>query len=285
MYIKKYKDIPRSFSYKIRDKTRSIVLDILSFRIKTRYRKLLKTPRVQFVYLHHIFEDEIEIFDNLIHDLIKIYKIIPFSEAVNRVYENNIDRPYLAFSSDDGFKSNLNAHKVFSKHNISACFFLCTDFIGLNNYNRIKEICESKFHLPPIEFLNKNDIKFLISEGHEIGSHTTNHSNLKTLDFKNLNSVIKDSFTYLKKLLGFVKHFSFPYGTISHFPIEARAIVNNTGYVSCVSAIRGCHLKHKKEINSSEITIKRDILNVNYNFKHVLYFMVKNIKNEKKEKY
>jgi peptidoglycan/xylan/chitin deacetylase (PgdA/CDA1 family) len=283
MYIQNYIDIPRTLSFKIRDISRSIILDILSFGVEDRNKKLLKTPRVQFVYLHHIFEDEIEIFDNLIFDLKKIYEIIPFSEAVNRVHINSIDRPYLAFSSDDGFKSNLNAHKVFLKHNISACFFLCTDFIGLDNYNRIKEICENKFHLPPIEFLNKKDIKLLIKQGHEIGSHTTNHSNLKTLNYKNLNSTIKDSFAYLKNLIGFVKHFSFPYGTSSHFPYEARSIVNNAGYVSCVSAIRGCHLKQKnKPDNASEMIIKRDILNVNYNFKHVLYFMVKNIKNAQK---
>ena len=34
-----------------------------------------------------------------------------------------------------------------------------------------------------------------------------------------------------------------------------------------------------------EIIIKRDILDVNYNIKHVIYFMVRNIKNAKKSKY
>ena len=165
------------------------------------------------VYIHHVFEDEIKIFDNIIFELKKIYKIIPLSEAIDRIHKNNIDKPYLAFSSDDGFKSNLNAHKVFMKHNVKACFFLCSDFIGLNKYDTIQKICKNKFHLPPIEFLNYNDIKYLISFGHEIGSHTTNHSNLKTLDLDEIRSVISNSYKKLHKMFGLVKHFSFPYGT------------------------------------------------------------------------
>ena len=234
------------------------------------------------VYIHHIFEDEIKIFDNIIFELKKIYEIIPLSEAIDRIYNNNIDKPYLSFSSDDGFKSNLNAHKVFEKYNIKACFFLCSDFIGLDKYGIINDICKNKFHLPPIEFLNYEDIKFLISCGHEIGSHTTNHSNLKILDLSELKFVINNSYKRLKELFGSVKHFSFPYGTKKHFPNRARKIVSDSGFSSCISAVRGCHLKENFLINKNEILIKRDILDVNYNINHVLYFMVKNIKNEQR---
>ena len=282
MYIKNYKEIPRSFSYRFRNLFRIFILNILSIGIKFRYKNLLKTPRVQLVYIHHIFEDEIKIFDNIIFELKKIYKIIPLSEAIDRIHSNDIDKPYLAFSSDDGFKSNLNAHKVFEKHNIKACFFLCSDFIGLEKYDTIYDICKNKFHLPPIEFLNYEDVKFLISYGHEIGSHTTNHSNLKTLDLPELNSVITNSYKSLNKLFGLVKHFSFPYGTKKHFSKHARKIVSDTGFTSCISAIRGCHLKQNSLINKNEILIKRDILDVNYNINHVLYFMVNNIKNEQR---
>lgn len=282
MYINKYHDIPRSFSHKFRNFIRLLILDVLSIGIKYRYKNLLKTPRIQLVYIHHIFDDEIKIFDTIISDLKKIYKIIPLSEAIDRIYNNDIDQPYLSFSSDDGFKSNLNAHKVFKKHNIKACFFLCSDFIGLDKFDYIKQICNDKFHLPPLEFLNFNDVKFLLSQGHEIGSHTTNHSNLKTLNLPELKSVITDSYHALHKLFGSVKHFSFPYGTLKHFPEHAREIVSQSGFTSCISAIRGCHLNQTKDIKREQILIKRDILDVNYNINHVLYFMVNNIKNEKR---
>ena len=282
MYIKNFNDIPRSFSYRFRNLCRLFILDILSIGIKIRYKNLLKTPRVQLVYIHHIFEDEIKIFDNIIIELKKLYNIIPLSEAIDRIHNNKIDKPYLAFSSDDGFKSNLNAHKVFEKHDIKACFFLCSDFIGLEKYDIINDICKEKFHLPPIEFLNYEDVKVLISCGHEIGSHTTNHSNLNMLDFTELNSVITDSYKTLSKLFGLVKHFSFPYGTKKHFPKQARKIVSDAGFTSCISAIRGCHLKQNIQINKNEILIKRDILDVNYNINHILYFMINNIKHEQR---
>ncbi len=281
LYINFYRDIPRAF--KFRDLVRSFLLDVLSFRVKYRNRDLLKTPRVQFVYIHHVFDDEIEAFDKLIFDLKEFYSIISFSEAVNRVYTNNIDRPYLAFSSDDGFKSNLNASKIFLKHNISACFFICTDFIGLNDFGKIKDICKIKFHLPPVEFLNLNDIKYLNSVGHEIGSHTTSHSNLMSLNFEDLKSVISDSFPVLKNIIDNIKHFSFPYGTKSHLPSKAHKIITDSGFVSCISAIRGCHIKEEyKKKDISKIIIKRDLLNENHNINHVLYFMVQNIKNARK---
>ena len=282
MYINLYKNIPRSFFHRVRELVRSYILDLVSIRVKHRNKNLLKVPRVQFVYIHHVFDDEIDKFDKLISDLKDFYEFIPFSEAVKRVYTNDIDRPYLAFSSDDGFKSNLTASKVLKKHNISACFFICTDFIGLNDIDTIKYICKNKFHLPAIKFMTWNDINYLISCKHEVGSHTTDHSNLSSLNFNRLNSVINDSFLALKKKIGHVSHFSFPYGTNSHFTEDAREIVSKAGYISCTSAIRGCHVKQSQMPNdTSKIIIKRDLLNSNYNINHVLYFMVNNIKNER----
>ena len=102
------------------------------------------------------------------------------------------------------------------------------------------------------------------------------------MDLPELNSVITNSYKSLNKLFGLVKHFSFPYGTKKHFSKHARKIVSDTGFTSCISAIRGCHLKQNSLINKNEILIKRDILDVNYNINHVLYFMVNNIKNEQR---
>ena len=54
----------------------------------------------------------------------------------------------------------------------------------------------------------------------------SDHSNLSSLNFNRLNSVINDSFLALKKKIGHVSHFSFPYGTNSHFTEDAREIVS-----------------------------------------------------------
>ena len=70
-------------------------------------------------------------------------------------------------------------------------------------------------------------------------------------------TVITDSYHALHKLFGSVKHFSFPYGTLKHFPKHAREIVSQSGFTSCISAIRGCHLNQTNDVKREQILIKR----------------------------
>ena len=60
---------------------------------------LSKRARVQFLYIHHIFKDEENSFDEL---FLNYHTFISHSEAVNRVINGHIDKPYISISSDDG---------------------------------------------------------------------------------------------------------------------------------------------------------------------------------------
>ena len=67
---------------------------------------------------------------------------------------NKIDKPYIAFSSDDGFKNNLFAAEILNNYGASACFFINPGLVEECDFQKIKNHCRNKLHLPPIEFLN-----------------------------------------------------------------------------------------------------------------------------------
>ena len=66
MYLKKFEQLRKfketSFSIRVRNKLRWIIAEILGFLIKIVdvIFKLNKTNRVQFLYIHYTFEDQID---------------------------------------------------------------------------------------------------------------------------------------------------------------------------------------------------------------------------------
>ena len=275
MFVTQYKELKKSGSFKIRNVVRNIALTSLSakthlFDYKVEYQK----PKVQFLYFHHVFNDEIKSFDNLLKWLNKFYSFISYSEAVDRILTNRIDRAYIAFSFDDGFKNNLDAAKILKKYNATACFFLNPDTIGLNDIKRNKEYCAKTLHFPPVEFLNWNDVSELLKKGHEIGSHIIGHINVANTDINEVENNLLKSYNILSKECGKVKHFSFPYGRFPNFNKSAFDLVFKTGYHSCASAERGCHI-NDREIKKNELMIRRDHIVVNWPMSHIKYFLLK----------
>ena len=135
-------------------------------------------PRVQFLYIHHVFDDEISSFDKLLEILSKNHTFISYSNAVNRILSNDIDKPYISISSDDGFRNNLKAAEILDKYGAKGCFFINPDTIGLRDFSSIQAFCKSRLHFPPTEFLTWDDVHDLMKRGHEIGSHTIGHINV-----------------------------------------------------------------------------------------------------------
>ena len=103
-FIQHYNQIKKK--KKIRDFLREIALDFLSIKSNLlNEHKFLKKPRIQFIYLHHFFKDELQNLENLIIWLSQNHTFISYSEAVNKIVNSQIDKPYIVFSSDDGFKN------------------------------------------------------------------------------------------------------------------------------------------------------------------------------------
>ncbi len=262
----------------IRGIARNLALDGLFLKTKAfSGNNLFSKHRIQFLYIHHVFQDELYGLEKLLNILSKQHTFISYSEAVERILNNNIDKAYIVISSDDGFKNNLDAAKIFDKYNIKACFFINPDTIGLTDYNKVKEFCFNRLNFPPTEFMTWRDVELLLKNGHEIGSHTMGHINVSTINIKEFEDNLCESYDIIKKRCGKLSHFAYPYGRLEQFSEEAFNLVFNLGFESCASAIRGCHIPYPN-IKKDSLLIRRDHIICDWNINHILYFILNNSK-------
>ncbi len=271
---KTFEQVKRSRPKTFRKFARSIALDMLSQIKLPNSKKVFEKPRVQFLLIHHVFDDEVENFDNLLNVLVKNHTFISYSEAVDKVLSNEIDKPYISISSDDGFKNNLKAAEILEKYGAKGCFFINPDSIGLENFSKIKTFCKEKLDFCPTEFLDWNDVNSLLKKGHEIGSHTIGHINISETSISEVEQNINQSYQILSEKCGKVLHFAYPYGRFFHFNRQAYKSVFKAGFMSCASAERGCHFPLRVKPKFSELLIRRDQVHCNWNINHSLYFIL-----------
>lgn len=280
-YIDSYQSIKQNIPVNLRSVARNMALTLLTLKDRfTSISDYLKTPRVQFLYIHHSFRDELSSLDCLLKQLSIDHTFISYSEAVSRVLENRIDKPYISISSDDGFKNNLLAAEILNNYGAKACFFINPGLIEENDFEKIRRHCSEKLHLPPIEFLNWNDIQQLLVQGHEIGGHTMYHDNMAAMKSETLQTDIKMTFDIITARCGKAEHFAFPYGKFINFSEFGRKTVFENGFKSCASAERGCHFNHQGLIPSDRLCIRRDHVLLDWNINHIFYFLANNVRKE-----
>jgi peptidoglycan/xylan/chitin deacetylase (PgdA/CDA1 family) len=214
----------------------------------------------------------------MIEKLLKNHSFVSHSEAVGRILTGEVDKPYISVSSDDGLKNNLRAAAILSEYDINACFFICPSMIGETNYDKIKAFSKNQLHLPPVEFMNWGDIEKLQCQGHEIGGHTMSHVNIAKCEKAQLSHEIGDCYNEIKKRCGASAHFAYPYGRYFHFNAQAKDLVFSTGFESCASAERGCHISPAGyKLRNEELFLRRDHVILTWPMEHILYFMARNV--------
>ena len=201
---------------------------------------------VRIVYYHFVFRDERERFAEHLRFYRDHYRVISYSEAVERIRSGNVDDRYLAVSFDDGFKNNVEvAAPVLERFGISAIFFVVARFIkfGPGEDERLAAFSRAKFGHRPLRNMNEGDLRRLVAMGQEVGSHTLNHARLSAVGEREAEREIADSKGEIEAMTGTpVKHFSFPYGLAADFPDYCREQVERAGYASCASAVRGINV-------------------------------------------
>ena len=232
----------------------------------------LERPRIHFIYLHHVFDDEEDSFRRLLGWLADSHSFINYSEAVGRVRTGPIDRPYVSFSFDDGLGSCLRAGRILAEYGASACFFVCPPMAESNDYETIARFCRSRLAMPPTEFLTWQDMEELVKMGHEVGSHTMTHQQLSELSAERRMAELVESREVLDRRLGSCSHFAWPFGRFFHVDRPTVEDVFSAGYVSCASAERGAHVTTSgSEIGS--LCIRRDQVVAAWPLSHVRYFL------------
>jgi peptidoglycan/xylan/chitin deacetylase (PgdA/CDA1 family) len=242
-----------------------------------RAARLLAEPRVHFVVLHHVFPDEEPRFRALLADLQRTHRFIGYSEAVQRVASGNVDAPYLAFSFDDGLKNCLHAASVLEDYGARSCFFVCPGILGETRSDVVDDFCRQRLHVPPLEMMGWADAEHLLSRGHEIGGHTVTHRDLAHLSPAEVQEEVAGSFDALHARLGEVAHFAWPYGRFPTFTPEAAACVYDSGYRSCASALRGCHVADGNA-GEAQPCLRRENIEALWPLGHTKYLLARSVR-------
>jgi hypothetical protein len=235
----------------------------------------LARPRVHFVYLHHVFEDEIEPFRKMLASLMKTMTPITYSDAIERSVNGPIDKPYIAFSFDDGMKNCVAASKVLEEFGATACFFVCPRIIAEKvDDERVRQwvtFARDRLHLPPIEFMTWDDLDGLCDRGHEIGNHTADH--LRLSEVADPREQIEHGLATLRLRYGDVEHFAWPYGNFGSISQSARDAVFATGHASCASGVRGAHVEPAGD--ATKLCVRRDHVIAAWPLRQVRYLLAK----------
>ena len=279
-YFEHYNEVKKTKPYGLRGQLRNAALTGLSVVDKMKgIERDLQRPRVQFLYIHHTFKDEEAKLDNLLKRLAVDHAFIPYSEAVERVLERRIDKPYISISSDDGFKNNLRTAEILDRYGAKGCFFINPSVIGETDFATIAKHCKDRLSFPPVEFLDWDEVGQLQQGGHEVGSHTMDHINVAETSPAAFADDCAKTYETLTRRCGSVSHFAFPYGRFFHFNERARKTVFEAGFISCATAERGCHIDHGTALKKEELCILRDHVVLDWPIDHIFHFLAKNSRN------
>ncbi len=242
-----------------------------------RLRQYDNVPRVQFLVLHHVFDDERQNFERQVQALAEHFEFVSYSEAVHCVHSRRADGPKLAFSFDDGFKNCLVAAEILERYGVSACFFVCPNLVGERDHSRLATICRKRWGMPPTELLSWDDLEDLVARGHELGGHTMVHPYMQRLRLNEAELEIGACRAVLLQRFGIANHFAWPYGGFDHMRPEIAAAVFDGGFVSCASGRRGAHQADRlPDGEATPVCIRRDSVMASWPWRHVDYFLAKN---------
>ena len=202
-------------------------------------------PGVHFIYLHHVFAEEVQPFRALLSRLSRESSIIGHSEAAEKVMSGNIDRSYVSVSFDDGLKTCLDAARVLEEFGAVGCFFACPGVLERSGDDTwIAQWCRDALLRSPARVMTWDDLERLQSKGHEIGNHTMHHVNLAATPRSMRSAEIHDAREMLIRRLGGQagRHFAWPYGEARFIDEDALREIRAAGHETCSSAVRGAHL-------------------------------------------
>ena len=187
-----------------RETVRRYVIEADSWRLRRsgELAESLAKPRVHFIYLHHVFDDEIAGFRAMLAEIQRSHTFVPYSEAVELVYAGTVARPTVCLSFDDGLLSTLKASRVMDELGISGCFFVCPAIVGEKKRSVVKRFALTRLGYPPMEVLDWSQCEDMMRRGHEIGSHTYSHPNMGDVSMEQAIDELQDSREHLIRRLG-----------------------------------------------------------------------------------
>lgn len=257
------------FLRSIRQRLRFGAVDALSRAASLRSIRI--PPLVHVLLLHEVLECQKVRFREWLDQLATQYTFLRYGEAVDRVIRGAIDRPYLAFSFDDGLFGCWHAAEILEEYDARGMFFVCPTLV--NGTKEVQDsICRERLWIPPSRFLSWNQIELLAARGHEFGNHTQSHIRVSEATPEQLIEEVLGPQQEIEKRLGTCKHFAWPYGRFAHLGEPAMRRLAEFDIVSCASGERGCHGPHQEPVSTFPC-IRRESVDLSWPTRHVEYFL------------
>ncbi len=224
------------------------------------------------LFCHYVFDDQKEKFDSTIAELKTIGEFVDTDTCIDMLQGGGIDGRYFHLSFDDGFRNNYtNALPILKKHKIPAIFFVPSSLIDASWTDTQHYCLNTGDYRSVIEMLRWSDLRDMISQGYEIGSHTKTHARFS--DISNNRLLMEDEILGSKKELekkcGYeCKYISWPFGTLNDADDISLKMVEEAGYKACFGAYRGTVRPETTNIFS----IPRHHFEVQWPNSHIMYF-------------
>jgi folate-dependent phosphoribosylglycinamide formyltransferase PurN/peptidoglycan/xylan/chitin deacetylase (PgdA/CDA1 family) len=167
--------------------------------------------------------------------LLRHYRVVSLSEAVDLVRTGGVKMPTVAITFDDGYADNfVNLRAITEESGLPIGYFISTEHISSG-----REFAHDQlFNEPGFPPNTWEQVEFLQRCGYEIGSHTRNHADCGSPDEEFLRREIVGSGEDIRRKLGPTAHFSFPFGLPENISAPAAQIAC-ASYKNVFSAYRG----------------------------------------------
>lgn len=169
-------------------------------------------------------------------------------DFVDSDYLDKESKKSILLTFDDAFKDFYkNALPILKKYKGKAIVFVPVNLVGTFNHWDYEKLNVKK------EIMDWNEIKDLVKEGIEIGSHTLTHPFLTKIPISQAKSEIEDSKKILEDKLGIeIKSFCYPYGDYNE---KIKDLVIKAGYKYAFTTKEGSFKESKDLFEIKRITI------------------------------
>ena len=150
---------------------------------------------------------------------------------------------------DDGYRNNIkNAIPILKKYGFSAVFFIATAYVGEKSLWDVAKEDDAQ------SMMDWDEIKTLVKNGLEIGSHTVTHADLVKINKSALLKELTESKKILEDKLNIkINTVSYPYG---HYNNEVIKAVKLAGYEIGVATLHGINRKGENPLVIKRVLIR-----------------------------